>query len=72
MSIASDDQILRELKTEAQKWTMKTFALRVGKGVDEIEVKLQMKAEAESWVEYNFELRKQGKEGTPSPDSPRD
>jgi len=67
MSVASDDQILRELQTEAQKWIMRIFPSRLGKGVDEVEVRLQMKAEADKWVQENFERRRQGKESTPLP-----
>jgi hypothetical protein len=63
----NDDQILRELQTESAKWIMKTFPTRLNNGVDEIEVRLQLKAEAEQWVQENFELRRQGKEGTPLP-----
>jgi hypothetical protein len=70
MSIASDDQILRELKTEAHKWIMRTFPVRMNGGAtDETEVRIQMNDEAEKWVQYNFEQRKQGKEGTASPDA---
>ena len=71
MSVASDDQIMRELTTEAHKWTIKTFPSRLGNGIDEVEVRIQMKEEADSWIEYNLEQRKQGKEGTASPDAPR-
>jgi len=72
MSVASDDQLLRELNTEAQKWIMRTFPVRLGSsGAGEVEVRMQLKKEADNWVEYNFEQRKQGKEGTPSPDAPR-
>ena len=67
--VANDDQIMRELQTEAAKWTMRTFPSRVGKGLDEVEVRLQMKAEAEKWIQYNFEERRQGREGTASPDA---
>jgi len=70
MSDVSDDQLLRELQTEAAKWIMKTFPVRLsGNGVDEIEVRMQLKDEADRWVQYNFDQRRQGKEGTPSPDS---
>ena len=69
MSVASDDQLLRELQNDAAKWIMKTFPVRLSStGADEIEVRMQLKEEAEKWVQYNFEQRKQGKEGTPSPD----
>jgi hypothetical protein len=70
MSGKSDDQIMRELQTEAHKWTIKTFSARMaGNGASEAEVKVQMKEEAAKWIEYNFEQRKQGKEGTASPDA---
>ena len=69
MNAASDDQLLRELKNEATKWIMKTLPVRMNKGgLDELEVRNQMNDEAERWVQYNFEQRRQGKEGTPSPD----
>ena len=68
MSVASDDQIMRELKTEAQKWIIRTFPSRLGNGIDEVEVRIKMKEEADAWIEYNFKERSQGKEGTPSPD----
>ena len=69
MSVASDDQLLRELQNDAAKWIMKTFPVRLGSGgADEIEVRMQLKEEADKWVEYNFKQRRQGKEGTPSPD----
>lgn len=69
MSVASDDQLLRELQNDAAKWIMRTFPVRLGSsGLDEIEVRMQLKEEADKWVEYNFTQRKQGKEGTPSPD----
>ena len=63
----NDDQILRELQTESAKWIMKTFPNRLGNGVDEVEVRMQLKAGAEKWVTENFELRRQGKESTPFP-----
>ena len=69
MNAASDDQLLRELNTEAQKWIMRTFPARMANGAKEVDVRIQMKEEADKWVEYNFEQRRQGKEGTPSPDS---
>jgi len=70
MSVASDDQLLRELQGEAHKWIMRTFPVRMGAGgADEVEVRLQLKEEADKWIEYNFEQRRQGKEGTPTPDS---
>jgi hypothetical protein len=70
MSVASDDQIRRELLTEVHKWTIKTFPARMAAagGAAEAEVRIQMKEEADKWVEYNLEQRKQGKEGTASPD----
>ena len=67
MSVANDDQVLRELQTEAAKWIMRTFPTRLGNGVDEIEVRLQLKADADQWVKDNFDARRQGKEGTPLP-----
>ena len=63
----NDDQVLRELQTESAKWIMKTFPTRLGNGVDEVEARMQLKDEAEKWVQENFELRRQGKEGTPLP-----
>ena len=69
MSAASEDQLLRELQTEAQKWIMRTFPSRLGNGADEVEVRLQMKEEADKWVQYNLKQRLEGKEGTPSPDA---
>lgn len=69
MSAVSDDQLLRELQNDAAKWIMKTLPVRMnGGGLDEVEVRMQLKDEADKWVEYNFEQRRQGKEGTPSPD----
>lgn len=69
MGTVNDDRILRELKTEAAKWIVKTFPDRMGGvGVDEVEVRMQLKTEADHWVEYNFDQRRQGNEGTPSPD----
>ena len=69
MSAINDDLILRELKTEAAKWIMKTFPDRMsGVGVDEVEVRNQLNIEADHWVQYNFDQRRQGKEGTTSPD----
>lgn len=65
----NDDQVLRELKTEAAKWIMKTLPERMsGVGVDEVEVRNQLNTEADQWVQYNFKQRLDGKEGTPSPD----
>ena len=70
MSVKSDDQIRRELLTEVHKWTIRTFPARMAAGnVTEAEVRIQMKEEADKWVEYNLEQRKQGKEGTASPDA---
>jgi len=70
MSVVNENQILRELQNDAAKWIMKTLPVRMnGNGVDEIEVRMQLKDEAEQWVQYNFEQRKQGKEGTASPDA---
>ena len=63
----NDDRILRELQIEATKWIMKTLPNRTGPGVDEHEARIQMDTEAEKWVQENFELRRQGKEGTPLP-----
>ena len=69
MSTVNDDQILSELKTEAAKWIMRTFPDRMGGvGVDEVEVRNQLNTEADHWIKYNFDQRRQGKEGTPSPD----
>ena len=69
MSVASEDQVLRELKTEAAKWIMRTFPERMGGvGVDEAEVRMQLNREADRWVQYNLKERLAGKEGTPSPD----
>lgn len=68
MSVASDDQILRELTTEARKWTMRIFPLRMSaSGAEEVAVRQQMQADAEKWVQENFELLKQGKEAKPLP-----
>ena len=69
MSVASDDQIMRELTTEAQKWTIRTFPSRLGSGIDEVAVRIQMKEEADKWIQTNFEERKQGRAGTASPDA---
>ena len=69
MSARTDDQILRELKTEAAKWVIRTLPERMGGiGVDEVEVRKQLNNEAEHWVQYNFKQRLEGKDGTPSPD----
>jgi len=69
MNNKTDDLLLRELKTEAAKWIAKTFPDRMsGVGVDEVEVRNQLNIEAAHWVNYNFEQRKHGKAGTPSPD----
>ena len=69
MNTVNDDQILRELKTEAAKWIMKTYPDRMGGvGVDEVEVRIQLKTEADHWVQYNLKQPLDGKEGTPSPD----
>ena len=66
--VLDEDQILRELKTEAAKWTMKTFPTRMSaSGADEIEVRIQMKADADQWVQDNLKLRLDGKESTPFP-----
>ena len=69
MSVRTDDQLLRELKTEAAKWIVRTLPDRMsGVGVDEVEVRNQLNVEADQWVQYNFDQRREGKEGTPSPD----
>ena len=69
VSVASEDKLLRELKTEAAKWIMRTFPERMGGvGVDEIEVRMQLNREADHWIQYNLKERLAGKEGTPSPD----
>jgi hypothetical protein len=68
MSVASDDQVLRELKTEAAKWTMKKFPSRMSApGAEEIAVRIQMKADADQWVAENLKLRLAGKEDSPFP-----
>ena len=55
--VLNEDQILRELMTEAAKWTMKTFPTRMSaSGADEIEVRIQMKADADQWVQDNLKL----------------
>lgn len=69
MGTVNEDFVLRELRTEASKWVMKTFPERMsGVGVDEIEVRKQLNTEAENWVQYNLKQRLEGKDGTPSPD----
>lgn len=69
MSVASENHVLRELKTEAAKWIMKTLPDRMGGvGADEVEVRKQLNTEADQWVQYNLKQRLSGKEGTPSPD----
>ena len=69
MNAMRDDQILRELKTQAAKWVIRTLPDRLsGVGVDEIEVRNQLETEADQWVQYNYKQRQDGKEGTPSPD----
>ena len=69
MSTVNENQLLRELQNEAHKWIMRTFPVRMNGGAaDETEVRIQMNDEAEKWVQYNFEQRREGKEGTPSPD----
>jgi hypothetical protein len=69
MSVASDDQVLRELKTEAAKWTMKIFSSRMSApGAEEIAVRIQMKADAEKWVQDNLKQRLAGKEDIPFPE----
>jgi hypothetical protein len=70
MSGKSEDQIRRELLTEVHKWTIKTFPARMSvPGATEPEVRVQMKEEADKWVEYNLKQRMEGKEGTASPDA---
>jgi hypothetical protein len=69
MSTVNENEVLRELQTEAAKWIMKTLPERMsGVGVDEVEVREQLNTEAEQWVQYNLRQRMDGKEGTPSPD----
>ena len=68
MTEANENQILRELQTEAAKWTMRTFPTRMSaSGAGEVEVRLQMKEEAEKWIQDNLKLRLEGKEGTTLP-----
>lgn len=70
MSVASEDQIRRELLTEVQKWTIKTFPARMSvAGVTEPEVRVKMKEEADAWVAFNLKERIAGREGTASPDA---
>ena len=69
MSGLNENQVLRELKTEAAKWIVKTLPDRMGGvGVDEVEVRKQLNKEADNWVQYNIKERLEGREGTPSPD----
>lgn len=69
MSVKSDDHLLRELKTEAAKWIMRTLPDRLSAvGVDEVEVRNQLNTEANQWVEYNLKQRLAGRKGTSSPD----
>jgi hypothetical protein len=68
MSIASENQILRELQNDAAKWTMKAFSGRMSvPGAEEIPVRIQMKADADQWVAENLKLRLAGKEDSPFP-----
>jgi hypothetical protein len=36
-------------------------------GAEEVAVRQQMQADAEKWIQENYELLKQGKEGKPLP-----
>jgi len=69
MSVQVDNELLRELQTQAAKWKIRTLPERMsGVGVDEVEVRNQLNTEADQWVQYNYDQRRSGKEGTPSPD----
>jgi len=68
MSAVNENQVLRELQNDAAKWTMKIFSSRMSvAGAVESEVRVQMKADAEQWVQENLKLRLDGKEVTPFP-----
>ena len=63
------DEILKELESKAARWVEDKLPERMGGvGVDEAEVRKQLEIEAAQWVQYNLDQRRQGKEGTPSPD----
>jgi hypothetical protein len=69
MSTKKDDEILKELQSKAAKWVEEKLPERMGGvGVDEAEVRKQLEIEAGQWVQYNVDQRRQGKEGTSSPD----
>ena len=69
MSARKDDKLLKELMAQAADWIEKELPNRMqAVGVDEEEVRKELKIEADQWVQYNVDQRSQGKEGTPSPD----
>ena len=69
MCAKKDDTVLQELMAQAADWIEKELPNRMqAVGVDEEETRTELKIEADHWVEYNVELRSQGKEGTSSPD----
>ncbi len=69
MSAVNENLILRELQNDAAKWIMKTFSSRMSvAGADEVEVRIQMKAEADQWVQDSLKQRLDGKEAIPFPE----
>ena len=69
MCAKKDDTVLQELMAQAADWIEKEFPNRMqAVGVDEEEIRSDLKIEADHWVEYNVEQRSQGKEGTSTPD----
>ena len=53
---------------QAADWIEKELPNRMqAVGVDEEEIRKELKIEADQWVQYNVDQRSQGKKGTPSP-----
>ena len=70
MSARNDKKLLKELRTQASRWVKERLPERMGEvGVGEGEVRRQLETEADQWVQYNLNQRRQGREGTPSPDA---
>jgi len=68
MSVTADDNLLHELKAKAAEWVEKTLTVKLSEaGVDETEVREQLEAVADQWVQHNLYERRLGMKGTPSP-----
>ena len=68
MTVTTDDNLLHELKAKAAEWVEKALSEKLSEGgVDETEVREQLEAVAEQWIQHNLYERGLGMPGTPSP-----